>query len=131
MSRGDVEIVRRLIAALNERDVDSYLGLCARDVELISPVAPIEGPNVGAAGVRQFFAGLDEATTEFHLDVAELRAIDGERVLAVGQIRTVSEGGFPSTLPFVNIYQLEGGKLRRVRIYLDSDEGLRAAGLRE
>jgi ketosteroid isomerase-like protein len=131
MSQENVEIVRRAIAAVNERDVDGYLGLCAPNVELITPVAPIEGPNVGVQGIRQFFAGIDDAMTEFHLDVAELRVLDGQRVLAVGQVRTVSQGGFASTLPLVNIYEIDGAKLRRIRVYNDQDEGLRAAGVRE
>ena len=101
------------------------------DVELITPVAPIEGPNVGAHGIREFFRGIDEAMTEFHLDVAELQALDGQRVLAVGQVRAVSKGGFASTLPLVNIYEIDGAKLRRIRVYNDHDEGLRAAGLSE
>jgi limonene-1,2-epoxide hydrolase len=129
MSEENVEIVRGAIAALNKRDVDGYLGLCAPDVELITPVAAIEGPSVGAQGIRQFFAGIDEAMTEFHLDVTELRALDGQRVLALGQVRSVSKGGFASTLPFVNTYEIKDAKLCRIRVYNDQDEGLRAAGL--
>jgi limonene-1,2-epoxide hydrolase len=129
MSEENVEIVRGAIAALNKRDVDGYLGLCAPDVELITPVAAIEGPSVGAQGIRQFFAGIDEAMTEFHLDVTELRALDGQRVLALGQVRSVSKGGFASTLPFVNTYEIKDAKLCRIRVYNDRDEGLRAAGL--
>jgi ketosteroid isomerase-like protein len=131
MSEENVEIVRRAIAAVNKRDVDGYLGLCAPNVKLITPLAPIEGPNVGAQGIREFFLGIDVAMTEFHLDVAELRALDGERVLAVGQVRAVSQGGFASTLPLVNIYEIDGAKLRRIHVYNDHDEGLRAAGLSE
>jgi hypothetical protein len=111
--------------------VDCYVGLCAPNIELITPLAPIEGPNVGAQGIREFFLGIDEAMTEFQLDVAELRTLDGERVLAVGQVRAVSQGGFASTLPLVNIYEIDGAKLRRIHVYNDHDEGLRAAGLRE
>jgi hypothetical protein len=58
--------------------------------------------------------------TEFNLDVVEFRALDAQRVLAVGEVRTVSRGGFASTLPLVNIYKLDGGKLRRIRMYHDT-----------
>src|ERR1700754_66637 len=129
MSEENVEIVRGGIAALNERDVDGYLALCAPDVELITPVAAIEGPSVGAQGIRQFFAGVDEAMTEFKLDVRELRVLGGQRVLAVGEVRSVSKGGFASTLPFVNVYEIKDAKLWRIHVYNDRDEGLRAAGL--
>jgi ketosteroid isomerase-like protein len=66
MSRENVEIVKRSIAAINERDVRLYLTLCAPDVELISPVAPLEGASTGAEGIRQFFAGLQETTQTPH-----------------------------------------------------------------
>lgn len=132
---GDVRGERRDRAARDRRGqqprLEGYLALCASDVELITPVAPIEGPNVGAPGIREFFLGIDEAMTEFNLDVVEFRALDAQRVLAVGEVRTVSKGGFASTLPLVNIYELDGGKLRRIRVYNDHDAGLRAAGLRE
>ena len=45
MSQENVEVVKQAIAAVNERDVDAYLGLCAPDIELINPVAAIEGSN--------------------------------------------------------------------------------------
>ena len=50
-------------------------------------------------------------------------------MLAVGQVRSVSKGGFASTLPLVNIYEIEGARLRRISVYNDPGEGLRAAGL--
>jgi ketosteroid isomerase-like protein len=50
MSKENVEIVRRAISAVNERDVDAYLALCSPDFELINPVAAIEGPNRGEQG---------------------------------------------------------------------------------
>jgi ketosteroid isomerase-like protein len=131
MSQENVEVVERAIAAVNERDVDSYLALCTPDVELVSPVAPIEGANRGAEGIRQFFAGVDEATTEFRLDIDSLRAIGEDRVLALVQVSTVSQGGIPYTQRAANVYDLVGAKLCRVRIYLDRSEALEAAGLRD
>ena len=59
MSQENVEVVKGAIAAINERDVDAYLALCAPDFELINPVAPIEGSNRGEQGVRSFFNALE------------------------------------------------------------------------
>src|SRR5438128_457675 len=37
MSQDNVEVVSQLITALNERDVDRYLSLCAPEIELREP----------------------------------------------------------------------------------------------
>src|SRR5215216_3829053 len=131
MSQENVEVVRRAISAVNKRDVDAYLSLCAPDVELINPVAAIEGSNRGEEGVRRFFDGLREATTEFEMEVERLRSLDDHRVLAWLTLHLESERGFRQTQPLTNLYELDGGKLVRVRVFRNRDEALEAAGLSE
>ena len=80
-------------------------------------------------GVHAFFAMIAETTSDFSVEPEELRALDDGRVLALGQIRGTSQTGIEMEVPFVNIYEVGDGHLRRVRIYLDRDEGLAAAGL--
>src|SRR6266404_1106999 len=131
MSQENVEIVKRAIAAINQRDVSLYLTLCAPDVELISPVAPLEGANTGPEGIRQFFEGVQEATSSFCLDAERLQAVGDDRVLVLGQVSIMSQGGIPFAQPFATVYDLVEGKLRRVRVYGDRDEALEAVGLAE
>ena len=129
MSAGEpFEVVRQAIDAINRRDVEGYLELCTPDIELYTPVSALEGPYVGEQGVCQFFAMIEESTREFELDLVELRPIDTTRALARGMLRGRSGGGVAMESPFANIYELEAGRLRRVRIYLDVAEGLAAAG---
>jgi ketosteroid isomerase-like protein len=125
----NVEVVKRAIAALNVRDVDAYLEICAPEVELHSPIAGLEGANVGEAGVREFFANVEEATTAFVIEIESLQPVDERRVLAMVRFEMESPGGFALTQEAANLYEVEDGKLRRVQAYLDRDEGLRAAGL--
>jgi ketosteroid isomerase-like protein len=124
-----VEVVRRAIAAMNARDLDAYLELCAPDVELRSPMAGLEGANVGEQGVRDFFANVEESTTAFTIEVERFEPIDECRVLALVRFEMESPGGFALSQEAANIYEVEDGKLRRVQAYLDRDEGRRAAGL--
>jgi ketosteroid isomerase-like protein len=131
MSEENVAVVQRVIAALNDRDVDRYLAFCSPDVELVSPVAAIEGSSRGPEGIRQFFAGLDESTNEFRLDVERLQAVDEDRVLAMVQLRFTSQGGIQLNQAIANVYDLAGGKVRRVRVFLDRAKALEAAGLSE
>jgi hypothetical protein len=87
MSQENVEVVSRAISAINERDVDAYLALCKPDVELINPVAAIEGSNRGEEGIRSFFEGINEATIRFELEVERLEPLDNNRVLASLMLR--------------------------------------------
>jgi ketosteroid isomerase-like protein len=131
MSEENVEIVRQAVAAINDRDVERYLALCAPDVELISPVAAIEGASVGAGGIREFFAGVDEAASEFHLQVESLDQLPDGRVLASLHVRMESRGGVALTQPIFNVYALAGGKLSRVEVFSDHAAALEALGLSE
>jgi ketosteroid isomerase-like protein len=131
MSEENVDTVRRAISAINARDVDAYLAVCRPNIELINPIAAIEGANRGEAGVRSFFDGIREATTRFELEVERLVPLGGDRVLAFLTLKLESERGFPQTQPLTNLYELEEGKLLRVRVFRDRTEALEAAGLSE
>jgi ketosteroid isomerase-like protein len=131
MSQENVELVRQAISAINERDVDAYLALCTPDIELINPVAAIEGSSRGEEGIRSFFEGLNEATKRFELEVERLQPLDDNRVLACLMLRMESERGFQQSQALTNLYELEGGKLSRVRVFTDHTQALEAAGLSE
>ena len=131
MSQENVAAVNRAISAINDRDVDAYLAVCRPDVELINPVTAIEGSSRGEAGVRRFFDGIREATTRFQFEVERLLPLSDDRVLAFLTLNWESERGFPQRQPLTNLYELEGGKLLRIRVFRDRQEALEAAGLSE
>ena len=131
MSQENVEIVRRAITAINERDVDAYLALCNSDFELINQIAAIEGPNKGEQGIRVFFEGIAEASARFELEIKRLQPLDDNRVLGSLILNLETAGGFPQRQPLTNLYELEDGRLSRVRVFNDRAEALEAAGLSE
>ena len=53
MSAANLRTVERAIGAVNTRDIDTYLACCTDDVELRTPVTPVEGAYMGAAGIRR------------------------------------------------------------------------------
>jgi ketosteroid isomerase-like protein len=131
MPEENVEIASRAIAAINDRDVDAYLALCNTDFEMTNQLTAIEGPNRGEQGIRSFFDAINEGTTRFELEVERLRPLDDNRVLGSLTLQIESERGFQQTQALTNLYELEGGKLSRVRVFSDRAEALEAAGLRE
>jgi ketosteroid isomerase-like protein len=131
MSRENLEVAEQAIAAVNERDVDGYLALCTSDVEMVSPVASLEGTDRGAAGIRHFFSMLDEATDNFRLELERVEAVGGDRAFAFTRVSRASEGGIPVAALSASVYDLAEGKIRRVQVFLDRQEALEAVGLSE
>ena len=134
MSQENVEVVERAIAALNERDIDRYLGCCTDDVEVQTPWADIGGVYEGTAAIRRLLADIGDTGPDFRLEVGCLESIGADQVL--GSLRATASGrasGAPlvDDLPVTNIYDLAGGKIRRIRIFRDRQEALEAVGLSE
>jgi ketosteroid isomerase-like protein len=120
-------VVRRAIAAINERDVAGYLACCTEDVELSTPVAPIAGVYEGPEGIARFFKDIEDAGPDFHIGIRELEAIGERHVLASLEITTTGRAsGIPLGRPTTNLYEFEDGRIRRIRIYLDRSEALGA-----
>jgi hypothetical protein len=81
MSQENVEVVKRAVAAVNDRDIDSYLACCTADVRMENPVAPIEGAYEGADGIRRFFADVLDTAPDFRITIERLESIGTDRVL--------------------------------------------------
>jgi hypothetical protein len=82
MSEENVEIVERALAALNEWDIDGYLACCTEDIQLRTPLSPVEGVYEGEDGIRRFFGDIEAAGPDFRLDLERLEGVGGGRVLA-------------------------------------------------
>lgn len=129
MSQEHLEVVRRAVAALNARDLEGYLACCAPDVELHIPEI-IAGVYEGPKGIRRFLTDVEDAAPDFHIDIQDLKAVGDDQVLAL--IETDSHGrasGIPMATTQTNVYDLVDGKIRRVRIFSDHDQALKAVGL--
>jgi len=130
MSQENVDVVHRLVAALNAHDLAGYLACCSEDVVLHLPgVGQLyEGPE----GIKRWFADIEEAGPDFHIDLREANAISDKQVLAfVHATSTGRASGVPVTADSTNLYDLIDGKAKRIRIFLDRDEALKAVGLEE
>jgi ketosteroid isomerase-like protein len=128
-----VEIVKRLMAAVNRRDVETFAGLTTSDLEWF-PVfaARVEGDAYrGREGIETFLGEVDETWEEF-LPVPEEYRDLGDRVLGLGRLKTRGRGsGVPIDSPWAGIYDFRGGEISRIRTYLDHGEALRVVGLEE
>ena len=135
MSQENVESFIRFADANNRRDIDAMLAELDAEVEWQSAVLRSMGGEAivhrGHDGVREMLRDLHEAFSEFQVDFTDIRDL-GDRVLALGRwITRGGESGVETTPPLAAVVDFETGKAILVRSFLDPQEALDAAGLRE
>jgi ketosteroid isomerase-like protein len=127
-----VELVERAIAAINARDIDGYLACCTEDIELETPLTPIAGVYEGREGIRRFLGDIEDAGPDFRIDVRGVDPIGSDRVVALVCVSSTGRAsGIGSVNETTNVYDFAEGRIRRIRIFLDRQEALKAVGLTE
>ena len=131
----NVETFKRATDAYNRRDAEAMLESLDPEVEwhsaLMVPLGGAMAVYRGHEGIRKLFRDLDEALDEWHAEFPQVRDL-GDRIVAIGHVRTRGRGsGAETESPLASVSELKDGKATRVRTYLDPQEALEAAGLRE
>jgi SnoaL-like domain len=93
MSQENVEIVKFLVAAFADRDLDAAARVLHPEVEIHPAI--VGGPEGvvyrGLNGNRQFWTDVDAALSEFRIDPEEFRDL-GDRILVLGRAYARAEG---------------------------------------
>jgi uncharacterized protein len=132
MSQENVEVVRRAVAAVNDRDIDGYLACCTDDVQLTNPLSEVAGAYDGPDGIRRFFADVADAGPDFKTTIERVEPVGPNRILTLMYVvATGRASGIPTEARTGNVYDFRDGKIERVRIFIDRAEALEAAGLSE
>jgi ketosteroid isomerase-like protein len=136
MSQEDVEAFKRAIEAANRRDVDALLEELDPDVEWPRP-AILESLGGEAMvyrrreGVRELVRDVYESFAEIHVEITEIRDL-GDRLVPIGRLRARgTESGAETESPLGYFVHYKNGKAIQIRTFLDPEEALEAAGLRE
>jgi len=130
VSRENVEVVERVVAAVNGRDLKGYLAHCTDDVQLRTPA--FGGVYDGAVGITRFFADLEDAAADFHVTIEHLEPVGADRVVAFMHLAVSGRTtGIETPMDSANVYEFVEGKIARTRVFLDRAEALKAVGLEE
>jgi hypothetical protein len=95
-------------------------------------MAALGGVYEGIDGIRRFLTGVEDAASDFRMELDGVEGVDRKRVLAF--LRNSSTGrasGIRLAWPQTNVYDLVDGKISHIRIFLYRDEALKAVGLEE
>jgi ketosteroid isomerase-like protein len=128
VSREKVEVVRAIYDAFNSGDTEAIL-------ELVDPAVSVEDRAVidgatyeGRDGALRFLAFQADAFNAQSVELVELVDTTDE-IVAV--IRLRGEGprsGVPLEGRFSHVWEVTGGVVRRLRVYVTKQEALEAAG---
>lgn len=126
MAASPETIVRDFLGAWPRRDLEELMSFFAPDAVYHNvPVAPC----VGAAAIRETFAGFLATMPGIALDVVELVA-NGALVMAERVDRFVMPNGHRFDLPVTGVFEVQDGKIVAFRDYFDLATFERGSGLK-
>jgi ketosteroid isomerase-like protein len=133
MSQENVELLRRVVKAFNDRDIDALDDSITEDFEFVPYLATLVETTTyrGRDGLRKYQEDADAAWETIQVRVDEIRDL-GNRLVAFGEIRGRGRSsGLDVRVPLAWVVDFHEGKLRRTQSYGDRNAALEAAGLRE
>jgi ketosteroid isomerase-like protein len=132
VSRQDLEVVRSMLATLNESGVEAALDQIHPDFEGVTPpeLSPEPDTYRGHEGIRRYFAGFEGVMDEVRWEADELMEAPNERVVAGIRLLTRSVATeLELELPVWQVCTVRDGKVLRIEGFAKREDALRAAGL--
>ena len=130
MSQENVELVRRAYERLNGGDVDALIELCDPSFRL-DMSERVFNPQTyeGHEGIRRFYEDVRDVWGEYRWDAEELLDA-GESVVALLRAQGRGRGsGLEIDRRIAMLWAVRSGRATSVRLYVNRDEALEAAGL--
>lgn len=124
-------LVRRFLAALEQKDIDGFLELWHDDAVQEMPFAPPGFPDrlEGKAAIAQQYGGLPDSMSRLRFPIDNLQTLEGpEWVLAEfrGDIELLAGGKYDNR--YVCLFHIVDGRVRLYREYFDPIVLARAFG---
>lgn len=111
-----VEIIDRLFSTVERKDVDGYLACFTEDAEYKAGNFPaVYGHN----GIREFAGGIIPYFNQVEHKVKN-RWQNGDTIISEMDLVYHRKDGKVVTVPCVDIVQVENGKVKSLRAYLDA-----------
>jgi ketosteroid isomerase-like protein len=130
----NVEVIRRSFSAFESKDIESWVADWSDDIVFdVSQYAPWTGDQKVYGGVTEILAFFGEMMGEVRVlkvDVAQIAAVDEERVIALyTETRQAPGEAAPHALHVGIVYTLRDAKMVHVQVHSDHDAARRTAGL--
>jgi ketosteroid isomerase-like protein len=133
MSRENVEVWRRWMAAFNARDIEALIALCDREVEMRSAFAAVGGAIYhGHDGLRAWHRDLDDAWSEEIYVEPEAYFDLGEKTLMFSTYYARGQhSGAEVAMPAATVARMRDGLVSFVKVYTRREDALKELRLSE
>lgn len=130
MSEENVEIVRRVYEAFNERDVDEAVELVSPGFSFQSEFDVLSGRRYqGRAGFRKYFQDIADAWAEFDVELDEIETF-GDAVIVAYRERAIGRGsGLEVNAHGYELWRVQHGQVVSKQNYASKEQAFEAAGL--
>jgi uncharacterized protein len=129
MESAGEESVRRFAEAVTSGDAESAVAVSDPEIEFLSVLAVSGRAYRGHDGVRQYFADVAGAWSEWRVEVHRITpAPDGRVVISMTMHFRGKESGAAFSDQTAHVWTIRDGKLLRNEPFRDPEEALRAAG---
>jgi ketosteroid isomerase-like protein len=130
MSQEHVEIVRQMLNAFNEEDVERIFALTHRDVEIeITPSVSAEPDTYrGHAGMRRYRESFQEAMSEIRFEAERLYDAGSAVVVTLRLTARGRQTGILVEQRSAGVWTVSEGKVIGVRTFPSTGDALAAVG---
>jgi ketosteroid isomerase-like protein len=123
--------VRLFAEAITRGDVEAGIAVCDPEIEFLSVLAVSGRAYRGHEGIRQYFADVAAAWSEWRVELHRIvPAPEGRVVISMTMHFRGKGSGAAFSTESAHIWTLRYGKLLRNEPFRDADEALRAAGVK-
>jgi ketosteroid isomerase-like protein len=130
MSQENVEIVRRMLGAFNDEDVELIFELTHPDLKIeITPSVSAEPDTyLGHAGMRRYIASFQDAMYEIRFEAERLHDAGSAVVLSLRLTARGRQTGIRVEQRSAGVWTISDGMVIGVRTYPTTEDALAAAG---
>jgi uncharacterized protein len=126
--------VQSAFAAFIRGDTDAVLRLCAEDIVITQPpeLPGVSPHQYGHSGVLEAFAIWPEQWDEYRIESPRVIADPGDHVVVAARTRgRGKQSGVEVDMEFAFLFTVREGMIAEWQIFVNKDQALEAAGLRE
>jgi ketosteroid isomerase-like protein len=131
VSQDNVELARRGLDAINQRDWHALLALVDDDVTVESRLASIEGGYHGHSGMRRWWENLLDTFPDYTVVIVQIREHEDVTLAHLHATGHSAGSGTPLIDDFWYVARWRDGKLVWWRASSTESEALKAVGLEE
>jgi ketosteroid isomerase-like protein len=133
VSQEDLEIVRRVFAAVNREDIETTLALTHPDFEVAVPPALSAEPDVyrGVEGMRRYWQSFREALDEIRFNAEQTWDAGDAVVVALSVTAKGRQTAIEVEQRPVTVWRTRDGKVLKVTVFTTIADALASVGISE